>query len=358
MVQITVWEHQDFLWPASDRDAALRLPGIVSTKNKELKRALRLSRDPISLRQGSGGLLLRFAGVAGILNLVGYEFEIIPKFSFRQSASWQSGFFHMLSIAEYGHISFERSRHMGRGALSFCDHIALARHVRSQVLRRRLERVVSLLPKPEHHYRLPVHAALPAQYSRYRAALEIGNLIAGGASAVLQDQGSSGYGFLFNTERTYEKFLERMLQRIARRHTDWSVTAQRTAALGHPEGAGSVLFTRPDNTLTIQEMVTALIDAKYKCDLAGHGPLRQPRSGDYYQMLASLIAHGCAQALLVVPSEGDLGGEPPLLTWTTASGETIWRVGLLRWDISDLSTKSALLAAQNALEAQLLAFLF
>lgn len=126
MVQITVWEHQDFLWPASDRDAALRLPGIVSTKNKELKRALRLSRDPISLRQGSGGLLLRFAGVAGILNLVGYEFEIIPKFSFRQSASWQSGFFHMLSIAEYGHISFERSRHMGRGALSFCDHIALA----------------------------------------------------------------------------------------------------------------------------------------------------------------------------------------------------------------------------------------
>lgn len=54
MVQITVWEHQDFLWPASDRDAALRLPGIVSTKNKELKRALRLSRDPISLRQGSG----------------------------------------------------------------------------------------------------------------------------------------------------------------------------------------------------------------------------------------------------------------------------------------------------------------
>lgn len=126
MVQITVWEHQDFLWPASDRDVALRLPGIVSTKNKELKRALRLSRDPISLRQGSGGLLLRFAGVAGILNLVGYEFEIIPKFSFRQSASWQNGFFHMLSIAEYGHISFERSRHMGRGALSFCDHIALA----------------------------------------------------------------------------------------------------------------------------------------------------------------------------------------------------------------------------------------
>lgn len=53
-------------------------------------------------------------------------------------------------------------------------------------------------------------------------------------------------------------------------------------------------------------MVTALIDAKYKCDLAGHGPLRQPRSGDYYQMLASLIAHGCAQALLVVPSEGTL----------------------------------------------------
>lgn len=242
--------------------------------------------------------------------------------------------------------------------LLFWSAAWLARHVRSQVLRRRLERVVSLLPKPEHHYRLPVHAALPAQYSRYRAALEIGNLIAGGASAVLQDQGSSGYGFLFNTERTYEKFLERMLQRIARRHTDWSVTAQRTAALGHPEGAGSVLFTRPDNTLTIQEMVTALIDAKYKCDLAGHGPLRQPRSGDYYQMLASLIAHGCAQALLVVPSEGDLGGEPPLLTWTTASGETIWRVGLLRWDISDLGTKSALLAAQNALEAQLLAFLF
>ena len=244
------------------------------------------------------------------------------------------------------------------GYLLFWSAAWLARHVRSQVLRRRLERVVSLLPKPEHHYRLPVHAALPAQYSRYRAALEIGNLIAGGASAVLQDQGSSGYGFLFNTERTYEKFLERMLQRIARRHTDWSVTAQRTAALGHPEGAGSVLFTRPDNTLTIQEMVTALIDAKYKCDLAGHGPLRQPRSGDYYQMLASLIAHGCAQALLVVPSEGDLGGEPPLLTWTTASGETIWRVGLLRWDISDLGTKSALLAAQNALEAQLLAFLF
>ena len=88
MVQITVWEHQDFLWPASDRDVALRLPGIVSTKNKELKRALRLSRDPISLRQGSGGLLLRFAGVAGILNLVGYEFEIIPKFS---SASPSTG---------------------------------------------------------------------------------------------------------------------------------------------------------------------------------------------------------------------------------------------------------------------------
>ena len=54
MVQITVWEHQDFLWPASDRDAALRLPGIVSTKNKELKRALRLSRDPISLASFSG----------------------------------------------------------------------------------------------------------------------------------------------------------------------------------------------------------------------------------------------------------------------------------------------------------------
>ena len=161
-----------------------------------------------------------------------------------------------------------------------------------------------LLPKPEHHYRAPSPAALPAQYQPTGPAfLKIGNPSSqAGPRAVLQDQGSLRLRLLQH-RADLRNFWSGCSSALPGGYTDWSSrpSAPRRSAIRR---APAPCCLPADNTLTIQDGHSP--DRRQVSVISPDMALRQPPDLGLARMLASLDCPRLRPGSLVVPSEGTL----------------------------------------------------
>lgn len=158
-----------------------------------------------------------------------------------------------------------------------------------------------LIPKVNNKYSIPVLTPLPPQYVNFKEAIDIGNALASGSSLSHSQGNNTGYGYLVNMEKTYELFIENILNLLVRNIDSWKIKPQLGKVFATAISTGqNDFYTVPDNVLFVDGSPSILVDAKYKNSL-NITKNKRPVNSDIYQMFSSLIAHNCNKALLINP---------------------------------------------------------
>jgi len=123
-----------------------------------------------------------------------------------------------------------------------------------------------------------------------------------------------GFALLFDMNALFERYVEKLLNPLARTH-GWSVKAQDGARdCLHPEdGANAVFATFPDIQLWRDGRVGLVIDTKWKrlADRAGN-PKMDVAQADVYQMMAYAQLYRCERLVLLYPHHGGLASPLPI----------------------------------------------
>jgi 5-methylcytosine-specific restriction enzyme subunit McrC len=213
-------------------------------------------------------------------------------------------------------------------------------------VRRVVASATMLLPAVSELPRIPDQLPLraPAQYEHFSEVLEIASTLARGLTHSGALGRTSGYGYLVNMERLYERFIEASLvfalPLLGHGH---SVKNQETKRYAAAMTAGVRSYhTRPDNVIYKDGKPLVLIDAKYKrLEDADEMSLRRPNNGDIYQLFASMTAHKTNRGLLVYPALGLGSVADKMQLWKVSAGADA-HIGAVTVDISNLTSRSAL----------------
>lgn len=172
---------------------------------------------------------------------------------------------------------------------------------KNQSIKSSLCELEQLIPKVNNKYNIPILNPLPPQYSNFQEAIDIGNSLASGNSLSHSQGNNTGYGYLINMEKTYELFIENILNLLVRNIDSWKIEPQLSKVFATAVSTDqNNFYTVPDNVLFVDGSPSILIDAKYKNSL-NITKNKRPINADIYQMFASLIAHNCNKAILINP---------------------------------------------------------
>ncbi len=233
--------------------------------------------------------------------------------------------------------------------------------VRDAQVRRDVAIAVELLPSIEGPPRVPNRLPLrpPAQYEHFGEALEIASTLARGLAHSGGAGRTTGYGYLLNMERVFERFLEVSIQ-YAANHLggEFKAVAQQTRRYAKVLTPNvNSYYTRPDNVIYREDNPILLVDAKYKrLEDAEETGLKRPNNGDVYQLFASMAAHGSTRGLLVYPTLGIVSTADRMQIWRVpANGDAF--VGAVTVDVSALTSRAALVEFDRRLADRILEFL-
>lgn len=139
---------------------------------------------------------------------------------------------------------------------------------------------------------------LPPQHRELEPAVAIARLLLRGHSLVHRRGSFDVHGFLWKSADIFERFVLRLMSRVARRVGGIRV-AENRVALGRPVTPSVRAFgTEPDVRVSDLHGTTRLVlDAKYK-NWSGKAPKREDR----YQVIAGGWVTGCARVGLVYPA--------------------------------------------------------
>jgi 5-methylcytosine-specific restriction enzyme subunit McrC len=228
-------------------------------------------------------------------------------------------------------------------------------------VRREVAAASALLPPvtepPRVTNRLPLLP--PAQYEQFAPALDIASTLARGFAHSEAPGRTSGYGYLVNMERLYERFIEASLKHaVPLVGADHSVTSQETRRYAEAQTAAvRSYYTRPDNVIYFDGKPLLLVDAKYKrLEDADEGVLKRPNNGDVYQLFASMAAHRARRGLLIYPTVGAGSSADTMQVWKVPLGSEAY-IGAVTVDLSDLISRAELHEFDVRLATTVLGFL-
>lgn len=145
--------------------------------------------------------------------------------------------------------------------------------------------------------------------ARWQAPLRLARLILGDRFQNSAAGEADGFALLFDMNALFERYLEKLIARIAPAR-GWRMTAQGGArSCLHPEGGGEPLFsTCPDMLLSRDGRMALVIDAKWKrLTDASRDRKRNVSQADVYQLMAYAQLYGCDEVALLYPHHGGLG---------------------------------------------------
>lgn len=209
--------------------------------------------------------------------------------------------------------------------------------VKDLKLKIQLNKLKEEIPQTNKLYNIPILKPLPAQYIHYKEVVDFGNLIATGNSISLNPGNQEGYGYILNTEKLYEGFIESILKKMSNFDNEWVFIAQSSkkfvTSINTQE---KEFYTIPDNKLIIQGEPVMLIDAKYKASKNIYKNKR-PINSDLYQLFSSLVSHNCHLGLLIHPWDRSTENKNDLSVWHLKFQESDYFMGSYSLDLSDLS---------------------
>lgn len=233
--------------------------------------------------------------------------------------------------------------------------------VRSPILKRQLGDLYRILPGiPDRRLasRDPL-LTLPPQFRSWAPALEICCLLLTGNSHATGRGSHTGYSFVFNMERLFESFLEKLLKRGIERlyGSDFECQTQvRTLYATSMNDSSTGFYSRPDNVIFEQNSPRAVVDAKYKRLSDGIGIRdRRPHSQDVYEIVAAMTAHGCSLGLLVYPkvASDSILSDGQLKVWTVDAFGKLLTVGAVAIDLMSINIAAGMTRIEDNLALSL-----
>ena len=233
----------------------------------------------------------------------------------------------------------------------------LAAITNDEALSRRLRRYRTRLPAVTPSARpRPLRSAPPPQYRSWRQPLAIANMLAANLGYVVADAAAHGVTLVTETERLFERFIEVSLAEALRLLPGLGLDLhpQASASFASPtHSPGRVFSPRPDDVLSRGGQPVLIIDAKYKrLHRSVSEPLGRFHSDDIYQLVASMVAHGCLVGLLVYPRSGTATGAASLSWRVPVFGSTAF-VHVLEVECRGLAEPSGFQTFDRALAGSL-----
>lgn len=146
--------------------------------------------------------------------------------------------------------------------------------------------------------------------ARWQALVRLARLILGDRFQNSAHGAADGFALLFDMNALFERYVEKLVGRMAPR-LGWRLTAQggQKACL-HGEADGARLFsTYPDMQLHRGGRVGLVIDTKWKRIVSPHADrTMEVRQGDVYQLMAYAQLYDCERVMLLYPQHGGLAG--------------------------------------------------
>ena len=235
--------------------------------------------------------------------------------------------------------------------LNWCNE-TLSTMVRNPEIKRRLMVLSILIPKPTSRFKIPVETLLPPQYQYYKDAVRIANDMAIGISAIHQETGRKGYGYVIATASVFEKFIEKTLKQIILYGRNMEVEAQvRNIFAIAKDSEMKSFFTVPDNKVFLNGKPIMLIDAKYKTSFLGVTSLK-PSNADAYQLFSSLVSHNCKHGILISPCDGNIQTSTKI--WEIPYDNSRHIIALILINLRDISSNTSFARLKAELENEVM----
>ena len=212
------------------------------------------------------------------------------------------------------------------GALMFSEK------VQSSQLRRSLMELSQKFPGASSsvltHGQMVVNP--PPQFWSWKPALEICSMLHSGIALSAGMGSKHGYSMLFNMEKLFEQFVERIIHHAVQlmAFSGLRCVAQASTPYAVPiTNSNRKYFSKPDNLIFGDSGPIAIVDAKYKrlSNREGVGN-RKPQNPDIYELVAGMTAHKCNIGLLIYPKvyNNSILNDDELKVWQVESfGRTL-----------------------------------
>ena len=213
-------------------------------------------------------------------------------------------------------------------------------------IKRKLRDLEQRFPTFSGNHFLPrkVPLSAPSQFKHYDEALEIASSLALGNHITSNGGSVNTYGYTINTEVLYEKYVEATLK-VATGLLGGEIFVSSQDTKLYAEGVTAhtrSFFTRPDNVIYKNKSPHILVDAKYKKVFEQEsGNTKKPQNSDTYQLVASLVSHGCQIGVLMYPHLGDSENDvkrPPIRAWKVESHGLTWLIVAITIDLASLTS--------------------